>query len=127
MYFVMDVHAFFGPSPDPDVEYRLAYRLLGARSDLDRRVLGALVGSPQRFSELKRVLDGRSDATLTQSLARLSRDGLVRPRVQARVKPVVKVHELTPLGALVVFHIAEMASAHQSAEVLLRGKAAASA
>ena len=123
----MDGHEFFGPSPEPELEYRLAYRLLGARSDLDRRVLGALVGRPQRFSELTRVLAGRSDSTLTQSLARLARDGLVRSRIHARSRPTTKVHELTPLGALVVFHVAEMATARTSAEVLLRAKSAASA
>jgi DNA-binding HxlR family transcriptional regulator len=117
-------YEYFGPGPDPDVEYRLAHRLLGARSDLDRRVLGALVGRPQRFSDLKRVLGGRKDANLTQSLRRLSRDGLVRARVQARAKPATKIHELTPLGALVVFRIVQMSTAHASADALLRGQAA---
>lgn len=120
----MLAHEFFGPVPDPDVEYRLAYRLLGARSDLDRRVLGALVGRPQRFSELKRVLDDRKDANLTQSLARLQRSGLVRSRIQARKAPATKRYELTALGSLVLFHMAEMSFAHSSAEALLRGKAA---
>lgn len=118
----MRAHEFFSPSPDPDVEYRLAHKLLGARSGLDRRVLGALVGRPQRFSELKRLLDGRKEANLTQSLARLHRDGVVRARMRARQRPPVKVHELTPLGTLVVFHIAEMSTAHASAQALLRGQ-----
>ena len=119
----MKAYEFFGPSPAPDVEYRLAHKLLGARSDIDRRVIGALVGRPQRFSELLGVLDDRKDANLTQSLRRLHRDGLVRARLQARRAPAVKVHELTPLGALVVFHVARMSSAHESARVLLRGRA----
>lgn len=123
----MEAYEFFGPPVEPDLEYRLAHKLLGARSDLDRRVLGALVGRPQRFSELKRVLGGRTDANLTQSLARLHRDGLVQPRLQARTVPAVKVHELTVLGSLVVFHIAEMSTAHGSAQALLRGRAAAEA
>jgi DNA-binding HxlR family transcriptional regulator len=118
-------YEFFGPSPEPGVEYRLAHRLLGARSDLDRRVLGSLVGRPQRFSELAHVLGGRKDANLTQSLRRLQRDGLVRNRLQARSRPAAKVHELTPLGALVVFHVAAMSMAHESARLLLRGRAAA--
>lgn len=117
-------YEFFGPGPEPDIEYRLAHRLLGARSDLDRKVLGALVGRPRRFSELKEVLGGRKDANLTQSLRRLQRDGLVRTRLHARVHPVVKVHELTPLGCLVVFLVAQMATAHESAEALLRGRSA---
>ncbi len=123
----MQAYEFFGASDDADVEYRLAHKLLGARSDLDRRVLGALVGRPQRFLELKRVLDGRADANLTQSLARLHRDGLVQSRLQARKAPAIKVHELTQLGGLVVFHIAEMSTAHTSAQALLRGQAAAEA
>jgi DNA-binding HxlR family transcriptional regulator len=120
----MEAYEFFGQPPDPDVEYRLAHKLLGARSDLDRKVLGALVGRPQRFSELTRVLAGRKDANLTQALRRLQRDGLVRTRLQARQRPAVRAHELTPLGAIVVFHIAEMSTAHTSAEALLRGRAA---
>ncbi|MFO1533694.1 MAG: hypothetical protein ABR562_08405 [Thermoplasmatota archaeon] len=122
---MMMAHEFFGPSPQPDLEYRLAYRLLGARSDLDRRVLGGLVGRPRRFSELKPLLGGRKDANLTQSLARLHGEGLVRTRIQARDAPAIKVHELTALGSLVVFHIAEMSLAHSSAAALLRGRAAA--
>ncbi len=124
MYFVMLAHEFFGPSPQPDVEYRLAFRLLGARSDLDRRVLGALVGRPQRFSELKRVLGDRKDANLTQSLARLQQNGLLRTRMQARRPPATKLYELTGLGSLVVFHMAEMSLAHSSAQALMRGKKA---
>lgn len=123
----MDAHAFFGPSPAPDEEYRLAHRLLGAKSDLDRRVIGALVGRPQRFSDLTRLLGERADANLTQSLARLQRDGLVRSRIDARRRPTVKLHELTPLGTLVVFHIAQMSTAHTSADALLRGRAAEAA
>ncbi len=123
----MKAYEFFGPSPGPDVEYRLAHKLLGSRSDIDRRVLGALVGRPQRFSELKPVLGTRKDANLTQSLERLHRDGLVRSRIQARKAPAVKVHELTTLGALVVFHVAEMSTAYGSSEALLRGQAAANA
>lgn len=122
--FAVQAYDFFGPGPEPDLEYRLAHRLLGARSDLDRRVLGALVGRPRRFSELKQVLGGRKDANLTQSLRRLHRDGLVRSRLLARSRPAVKVHELTPLGAVVVFHVARMSTAHESAEALLRGQAA---
>jgi DNA-binding HxlR family transcriptional regulator len=124
---LMEAHEFFGPPPEKDLEYRLAYRLLGARSDIDRRVLGALVGRPQRFSDLKRVLGPRKDANLTQSLRRLHRDGLVRARLAARKEPATKIHELTPLGALVVFHIAEMSTAHRSAQALLRGKQAETA
>lgn len=120
----MRAYEFFGPSPEPGLEYRLAHRLLGARSDLDRRVLGALVGRPQRFSELKQVLGGRKDANLTQSLHRLHRDGLVRARLQARTEPAVRVHELTPLGALVLFQVVRMSTAHESAQALLRGQAA---
>lgn len=122
----MKLYEFIGPPPEPDIEYRLAHKLLGARSDLDRRVLGALVGHPQRFSELKHLLDGRKDANLTQALARLQRDGLLRTRMDARTKPVIKTYELTQLGALVVFRIAQMSPVHESIEAYRRGQAASS-
>lgn len=52
----------------------------------------------QRFSELRRDIEGISQRMLTLTLRRLERDGLVRRTVHAVVPPRVD-YELTPLGA----------------------------
>src|SRR5712691_8221946 len=59
----------------------------------------ALLGvQGQRFSELRRAIDGISQRMLTLTLRQLERDGLVRRTVHAVVPPRVD-YELTPLGA----------------------------
>lgn len=110
--------------PEPDVEYRLAYRLLSARSSLDREVLLALVARPRRYAELKPLLRGRRDHNLTKSLHRLRWGGLVDQRGDFRHDPPVTTYELSNLGTLVVFRMMQMLPAHESAEALLRGRAA---
>jgi DNA-binding HxlR family transcriptional regulator len=52
----------------------------------------------QRFSELRRDIDGISQRMLTLTLRRLERDGLVRRTVHPVVPPRVD-YELTPHGA----------------------------
>ncbi len=51
----------------------------------------------QRFSQLRREIDGISQRMLTLTLRRLERDGLVRRTVHAVVPPRVD-YDLTPLG-----------------------------
>jgi len=53
---------------------------------------------PQRFSELKRAIDGISQRMLTLSLRGLERDGLVTRTVTPTIPPRVD-YELTELGA----------------------------
>ena len=122
----MKAMPFAGGLPEADAEFRLAHRLMGAEGDLDRRILGALVGRPRRFLELKPLLGRRTEANLTQALQRLTRDGLVIQRAADWDAPGIKTHELTPLGALVLFHIVEMDFAARAAR-LGSGLAAASA
>ncbi|MED7955496.1 winged helix-turn-helix transcriptional regulator [Kitasatospora sp. NPDC058201] len=57
--------------------------------------LGELGG--QRFSEVRRAVDGISRKMLTQSLRTLERHGLVRRTVYPETPPRV-VYELLPLG-----------------------------
>jgi DNA-binding HxlR family transcriptional regulator len=52
----------------------------------------------QRFTELRRQIDGISQRMLTLTLRRLERDGLVRRTVHPVVPPHVD-YDLTPLGA----------------------------
>jgi DNA-binding HxlR family transcriptional regulator len=60
-------------------------------------VLLALHGQPQRFSALRRRIEGISQKMLTQTLRALERDGLVRRQAFATV-PVTVEYSLSPLG-----------------------------
>ena len=60
-------------------------------------VLLALHGQPQRFSALRRWIEGISQKMLTQTLRACERDGLVRREAFATV-PVTVEYSLTPLG-----------------------------
>jgi DNA-binding HxlR family transcriptional regulator len=60
-------------------------------------VLLALHGQPQRFSALRRQIEGVSQKMLTQTLRALERDGLVRREAFATV-PVTVEYSLTELG-----------------------------
>ena len=56
-----------------------------------------LTDGPQRFSELKRAIDGISQRMLTLSLRGLERDGLLTRTVTPSIPPRVD-YELTELG-----------------------------
>ncbi|MCX4095380.1 winged helix-turn-helix transcriptional regulator [Nocardia sp. alder85J] len=60
-------------------------------------VLLALEPGTQRFSELRRRIEGITQKMLTQTLRALERDGIVTRRVYATV-PVTVEYTLTPLG-----------------------------
>lgn len=51
----------------------------------------------QRFSQLRRAIDGISQRMLTLTLRRLERDGLIRRTIHPVVPPRVD-YDLTPLG-----------------------------
>ena len=61
----------------------------------------------QRFSQLRREIDGISQRMLTLTLRRLERDGLVRRTVYPVVPPQVD-YDLTPLGATLLDAIAPL-------------------
>lgn len=52
---------------------------------------------PQRFSEIRRKVEGVSDRMLSQTLGKLERDGMVERTVHSSIPPHVDYH-LTPLG-----------------------------
>ena len=82
-------------------------------------VLNILGDGPQRFSALRRAIEGISQRMLTRTLRLLERDGLVRRTVYPTVPPQVE-YALTPLGCTLqepVRALAAWAGAHQ-AEVL---------
>src|SRR4051812_3924793 len=59
--------------------------------------LGALLGGPLRFNELRRRVDGISEKMLSQTLHALERDGLVHRDAQPTNPPRVD-YTLTPFG-----------------------------
>jgi DNA-binding HxlR family transcriptional regulator len=75
----------------------------------------ALLGEQgQRFSELRRSIDGISQRMLTLTLRQLERDGLVARTVHATVPPRVD-YALTPLGESVlepIMALMQWAQAH---------------
>ena len=82
-------------------------------------VLNILGDGPQRFSALRRAIEGISQRMLTRTLRLLERDGLVRRTVYPTVPPQVE-YALTPLGCTLqepVRALAAWAGGHQ-AEVL---------
>jgi len=56
-----------------------------------------LVQQPRRFNELKRMICGISQQTLTRTLRSLEGDGLVSRKVHSSIPPQVE-YSLTPLG-----------------------------
>jgi DNA-binding HxlR family transcriptional regulator len=60
-------------------------------------VMGALAGSPLRFGQLRRRLDGVTQKMLTQTLRSLERDGLVTRTVYPTIPPRVD-YAVTDLG-----------------------------
>ena len=60
-------------------------------------ILDALCPGPLRFSALKRALDGITQASLTQALRRLERNGIVGRQVLSTA-PVAVQYSITPLG-----------------------------
>jgi DNA-binding HxlR family transcriptional regulator len=102
--------------PPEDVHLKAAYKLLGHSSDLRRKVLYALIGRPQRYGELKHLLEGKRDHNLTVALKALQLEGLIDRRMDARREPVVDTYELTPLGIQVVLALQQIRPLHEALE-----------
>ena len=60
-------------------------------------IMTVLEGGPTRFNQLKRTLEGVSQKSLSQTLKRLERNGIIARRVIPS-KPVGVEYELTDLG-----------------------------
>ena len=60
-------------------------------------ILVVLLNGTQRFSQLRRMIEGVSERMLAQTLQQLETDGIVRRRVFQTVPPQVD-YTLTPLG-----------------------------
>src|SRR5690606_30935050 len=60
-------------------------------------LMWALGEGPQRFGQLRRMLDGVSEKVLAENLRQLEAAGIVHRELYAEVPPRV-VYSLTPLG-----------------------------
>lgn len=82
-------------------------------------VLGRLRTEPQRFSEIRRQVEGISDRMLTQTLRALVDDGLVS-RYSAGTNPPHTEYRLTPAGADVAEAVLRLAEAVETAMTTAR-------
>ena len=111
--------------PRPDEELALAVRLLGHDSALDLQILDALVGRPQRYSELQELLAGRNDTVLNRAIARLRSETLIQQHLDLAARQ--RQYQLTSLGKLVLYRLQQMRPHHDSIAAYERGQAAQSA
>ena len=87
-------------------------------------VVGMLRDGPQRFSELRRSIEGISQRMLTLTLRGLERDGLVTRTVTPSIPPRVD-YELTRLGRTLlqpITALAEWSEANRAAIQASRDK-----
>lgn len=108
------------PFVAPEHEARLAHELLGQPGNLRARILYALLGKPLRYSDLRPLLAGKPDNSLTVALRTLQRDGLVERRTNARREPVIHTYELTPLGVQVVLAMESLRPLEEKLKLLGR-------
>lgn len=95
--------------PEPEHEVKLAHWLLGRESDLDLRVLEALLGEPKRYRDLRdQLIEGSSDTPLTRALRRLGERGLVRKGMNLDDPGDPRYYAATSLGVLVVLKAHEL-------------------
>jgi DNA-binding HxlR family transcriptional regulator len=73
------------------------------------QVIFHLGGGPQRFTVLKRSIDGVSQRMLTVTLRGLERDGIVSRTLYPVVPPKVE-YALTPLGATLLDAVGALVS-----------------
>ncbi|MCV2395392.1 helix-turn-helix transcriptional regulator [Actinotalea sp. M2MS4P-6] len=86
-------------------------------------LLLALSEGSQRWSELRRTVEGISEKMLAQTLRTLEVDGLVERTVAATIPPRVD-YSLTPLGRELVAHLLPlMGWISANAEEMLAGRA----
>jgi DNA-binding HxlR family transcriptional regulator len=64
-------------------------------------ILTVLDGAPQRFNTIRRSIEGVSQKSLTQTLRKLERNGLITRRVLSG-SPVAVEYSISPLGETVL-------------------------
>lgn len=108
------------PEPPLDWPTRLADALARARA-LDREILWRLVGHVHTYGELRPLLGKRTDNNLTQALARLRRDGLIRTRTDTATRPPTDYYEPTELGVAVFVTLVQRDAIHRFTDAVQRG------
>lgn len=88
------------PPEESELE-AIAHRILGYKDDTQLRILYAVGDGPKRFKDLQMATE-KPDGQLTRALSSLHEEGLLVERVNAREKPAVKTHDLSPRGAIVL-------------------------
>lgn len=83
-------------------------------------VVVLLKEGPQRFSELRRAIEGISQRMLTHTLRSLERDGLITRTVYPTVPPRVD-YELTRLGQTLLEPVAALADWAEENRVEIQG------
>lgn len=111
--------------PEQDAEHAMALRILSHDSSIDLDILDALVGHPQTYSGLKRVLHGRNDKVLDRALHRLRQEGTVQQGYDVPSKQ--NRYSLTTIGKLVLYRIQQLRPSHESVEAYRRAMDAAQA
>lgn len=83
-------------------------------------IIGCLQDGPQRFSELRRNVEGITQKMLTQTLRSLERDGIVTRTIYPTV-PVTVEYEITELGKTLIepLEVLRHWSEQHKAEVLV--------
>lgn len=105
------------PLPEPEHEAKLAHWLLGRDSELDLRVLEALLAEPKRYRELRAAFaEGSSDTPLTRALKRLGERALVRQGMTIDAPEDPRYYAATSLGVLVILKAHEMLPIHRTLE-----------
>lgn len=105
------------PLPRRNEAAHLAAKI-AARSGLELRILEDLVARPQRYAELRRLLQGKGDEILNRALRRMLNDGILDQRSDVSQRPPVDQYELSDLGVRVVFRLAERAALNRLAALL---------
>ena len=73
----------------------LAIDVVGGKWKL--HLMWVLEGEPQRFGQIRKLLDGVSEKVLTENLRHLEAHGIVHREIYPEVPPRVE-YSLTPLG-----------------------------
>lgn len=109
--------------PEEDAEHAIALRILGHDSSIDLDILDAVVGQPQRYSDLKRVLHGRNDKVLDRAIKRLRDEGVIQQGYDVPAKQ--HRYALTAVGKLVLYRIQQLRPSHEAIEAYRRAMDAA--
>lgn len=92
-------------SDDVTPERALAYDLLGQESRLWSEILYEVLGQPQRYSDLKPLLDDQAENTLTYALEKLVNEGLVKRTSDVVDDELVKQYAISRKGIDVFLHM----------------------